>query len=736
MQRKLGPWPLNFDTPRKGTHIERLEDGTDDHSVAWHHLLQVLPQRSVILDEGGVIRYASSAVEDLMGHVERGLVGQSVEVLAAPGIPGGPSEIRRPLSAVEGSTSGELTERWTLDVRVDGPRAFDVSMFALVLEGRSWVVLALESTSDETSSERHDTSNELSAAGALAAAVALAEGEERFHLAFDENPTAMTLTDVEERIIDANAAFCQLIGRERDQILGRDATSFTHLEDQGVTEGGIGRTTSGDGDSTRVVTRFVHTNGQVMFVELTKSRSRDAAGSTLYFVDSVRDITEERELSAQLSHQALHDPLTGLANRALFEDRYSQAHARVNRHGGLGAVFLVDLDGFKGVNDTHGHLIGDQLLTQVARRLEQVTRSSDTLCRFGGDEFLYLAEGLTSAAQADQVAARLLNALSSPFSIAGLNLEQHASLGVGVWDSTSSDSSEVVRDADAAMYEAKRRGKGGYVVFAAGMQGEGISRFSLAQELRRAFDGGEIVMHYQPIVDLASNRAVGFEALMRWHHPVRGWVHPSVFIPLAEQSPLIYELGSFALRESVAAASGWVSPDDRLGAPYVSVNVSSSQFHDPNFMTIVEETLQSTSLAPERLVIEITESIALLDIPATLTVMEHLSRLGIGIALDDFGTGFASLSYLVLLHPRILKIDQSFVSPASETSKNDALTEAIVALGHKLGITMLAEGIETHAQLERFRGLGCELGQGFLFSPAVAASEVPSIARYVLGEQA
>jgi diguanylate cyclase (GGDEF)-like protein/PAS domain S-box-containing protein len=564
---------------------------------------------------------------------------------------------------------------------------------------------------------------------------ARAEAEQRFRLAFEDNMAPMFFHDLEGGIIAVNDAFCQLIGRSREEILEHDWKLFIHPEDVSVTEEVHQRLTSSEVDQVRAVRRFLHQDGRVIFVEVSEYPARDAEGKIIYFVVSQRDITEERELTEQLSHQALHDPLTGLANRTLFGDRLVQAHARVVRQGGLAAVLMLDLDDFKGVNDTFGHLVGDQLLVTIARRLERVTRSSDTLCRFGGDEFLYLAEGLNSTAEAERVAERLLNAFSEPFSIAEAHLEQHTSIGVVVWDEGSMGFTELIQDADVAMYEAKRQGKGRHVVFAPSMHQQAVSRFALLQELRHALQTGELSMHYQPIVDLTTTAVVGFEALMRWQHPQRGWVPPNVFIPLAEQSDFILELGSFALREAVAAASTWEWTGDQAGRPYVTVNLSAHQFHDPGLISMVEDALRTSGLAPERLIIEITESVTLLDVAETMSVMEHLNRLGIGIALDDFGTGYSSLSYLALLHPRIIKIDQSFVSPAHEGARNDMLLETIVSLGNKLDMTMLAEGIETHAQLERLRNLGCELGQGYLFSPAVPAGEVAAMLDRVSGDQ-
>lgn len=561
----------------------------------------------------------------------------------------------------------------------------------------------------------------------LEEAKARADAEQRFRLAFEENMAPMIFTDLDDRVIAANDAFCQMLGCTPEEAMGHDSTQFSYPGDIGITEEAHRRLLSGEVNHLRYVKRYLHKDGRVIVVEVSRAAARDASDEIVYFVVSQRDITEERALTDQLSHQALHDPLTGLANRVLFEDRLAQAHSRVVRQGGLGAVLLLDLDDFKGVNDTHGHLVGDQLLTIIAHRLQEVTRSSDTLCRFGGDEFLYLAEGLCSMAEAEQVAARLLDVFHRPFVIAGRDLDQHASIGVVVWDATSADASEIVQHADIALYEAKREGKGHHVVFTSAMHQQAASHFALNQELRHALVTGELSMHYQPIIDLVTSRIVGFEALMRWRHPERGWVPPNVFIPLAEQSDLILELGDFALRQSVMAAKSWGDIVSPAAGPYVTVNMSSHQFHNPGLIATIEKILDSSGLDPQRLIIEITESVALVDISETFSVLEQLSQLGIGMALDDFGTGYSSLSYLANLRPRIIKIDQSFVSPVLESMRNDTLLEMIVSLGNRLNMTVLGEGIETTAQLGRLRHLECDLGQGYLFSPAVPGNEVAAL---------
>ena len=551
---------------------------------------------------------------------------------------------------------------------------------------------------------------------------ARAEAEERFRTAFENNMSPMLTSDLNNRLTSVNDAFCAMVGRSKEELIGFDTSTYTYPEDLGISGSNQRRLDAGVVEKVVYVKRYVRKDGRVIFVEVSKSPVFDAAGQVLHFVVSQRDITEERLLTDQLSHQALHDPLTGLANRALFEDRLTQAHRRLDRLGGKGAVLLVDLDDFKGVNDTFGHLMGDRLLIAVARRLEEVTRATDTVCRFGGDEFLYLAESVSAELEAEQVAVRLLGALLEPFVIDGVHIEQRASVGIVVFGESSSGYNEIVHEADLALYEAKRAGKGHHVVFTPNMHAQSVNRFALLNDLRQALAAGEISMHYQPIIDLATNGVVGFEALMRWQHPERGAVPPSVFIPLAEQSDLILELGVFALHESLKTASSWPSDAHGAGA-YVTVNLSAHQFRDPNLVKLVETELRASQLAPERLIIEITESVTLLYVAETLSVMEDLTQMGVSFALDDFGTGYSSLSYLALTHPKIIKIDQSFVSPAVESLRNDSLLEAIVMLGEKLDMTMLAEGIETSTQLERLQRLGCEFGQGFLFAPAVPAEQ-------------
>ena len=551
----------------------------------------------------------------------------------------------------------------------------------------------------------------------------LARRDALFHDAFANNTSGMYLLDRNGRLIDTNHAFCEMIGRTEAELLGRSPDEFRFEGDVATAQEHRQRLASGEISRVHYTARFVHRSGRVLFGELSAACLADDLGRPETYVVSVRDVTDERALLAELEHQALYDSLTGLANRTLFEDRLSRARATSARDGGLNAVFLLDLDDFKGVNDTFGHHVGDELLVEFARRMERVTRASDTLCRFGGDEFLYLAHGITGSYE--DVANRLLSVVREPFTVAGTSVEQRVSVGLVVLDDEHIDNEALLRNVDTALYEAKRQGKGSVVRFTSDMHDRASSRYELLRDLRAAIGTDQLSMHYQPLIDLSTDAIVGFEALMRWRHPERGPVAPDVFIPLAEQTDLIVALGDFALCAATTEAASWVGWNGP--APYVSVNLSTNQFRDPHLLALVDEALRASALAPDRLVLEITEHAALADTAQVGAVLAHFEHRGVRLALDDFGTGYSSLSHLARLHPHVIKIDRSFVVAAEQDVANRALLEAMIALGRRMGLTVLAEGIETTAQLEYLRAIGCELGQGYLFAPALAADEVAAL---------
>ena len=668
----------------------------------------VLP--TAIVDAHGIIRHVNTLTSEISGYDPSYLIGSSINSLLTESNENKRGEtkserIRNPNYRIDFGVLGRTV------LQRDGNKLqVECRVELLMVEDAEWSLVSF--------SDQHSTHavNEL-----------LGEAEQHFRLAFEENMAPMMFTDLEDRILAVNAAFCRMVGRTVDDLMSSDSQPFTHPDDVGISEVSHERMLKGEIGQARYVKRYLHSDGRMIVAEVSKTPARNKEQVIQYFIVSERDITEERELAAQLSHQALHDPLTGLANRSLFDDRLAQAHSRLRRRSGICALMLLDLDNFKGVNDSYGHVVGDQLLVEVSLRLASITRSTDTLSRFGGDEFLYLAEGLVDEHEAEQVAIRLLSSFNEPFSVMEANFEQRASLGFVVWDETSTDNEYLVRDADIALYEAKRRGKSRHMAYVPGMHQQSVNRFSLGQNLHLAITANELSMHYQPIVELASSTIVGFEALMRWRLPTRGWVPPSVFIPLAEQSDLILELGRFALHEAIVAASSWQHTAAKIVAPYVTVNLSARQFHDPTLVPFMQSEIAAAQLDPSRLMIEITEGIALLEIGDTLSTLAKLGQLGIGVALDDFGTGFSSLSYLGRLNPTVIKIDQSFVRPPEVTERSERLLEAIVLLGRRLDIVTLAEGIESMSQLNTLREMHCVLGQGFLFSAAVPYQEATSM---------
>ena len=689
---------------------ERIMGSFEGHALSWHTLFDALPYGIALVDADGAIRYANGHLEMLSGYHKAQLVGRAVDMLV-------PANLREHHVAHRNGTRGTSVTRphgarsGLLLLRRDGVELpVDIALAPLAMDTTPYTVVIVRDDSVREQAER-----------------ARDDAERRFRLAFEHNVAGMALSSLDGRLVDVNRAYCTMLGLTAADMLGRDVVDVTHPEDRALTTEMNRRLVSGEVEHVSYVKRYLHRDGHVVDANLLTGVVKDESGAPAYLVASVRDVTEERLLAAQLSHQALHDPLTGLPNRALFQERFEHASSASDGRDGWSAVMLLDLDDFKSVNDSLGHDVGDQLLAELARRLSSTARANDMLCRLGGDEFLYLVEGLASAAEARAVARRLLEALAAPFYLAGERVEQHASLGLVIREHLGEDWAELLQDADSALYEAKRQGKGGFATFTPEMREQVSVRFAILQELHQALSSDELSMHYQPIVELASGAVVGFEALMRWQQRTRGPISPDVFIPLAERSGLIAELGKFALREAGLAAASWQQTVGDGAAPYVAVNLSAHQFHDPALLASIDDMLSTAPLAPSRVVVEITESAALVDVVRAARTIEELRRLGVSIALDDFGTGYSSLSYLAKLRPDIIKIDKSFVSSRAESARAASLLSAMVSLGRDLDMIVVAEGIETPEQLAYLRELGCDLGQGYLFSRPVPAVDVAAL---------
>ena len=450
----------------------------------------------------------------------------------------------------------------------------------------------------------------------------------------------------------------------------------------------------------------------------------------VHFLRSIANVLaaaiERRLAEEETRHQALHDPLTGLPNRLLFRDRLDHAAARASRSGSSLAVMFLDVDNFKVINDSLGHEAGDELLVELAPRLSQAVRGGDTVARFGGDEFVLLCEELDHEAEAVEIAERVKASFNRPFVLRGNEHYVTASIGVAVSGGGEDGPEGIVRDADAAMYHAKQRGRARYEIFNASMRRSALDRLRIEGELRQAIERRELRLHYQPVVDLRSGEIAAVEALLRWQHPERGLLGPGEFVPVAEESGLIVPLGKWVLREAIRRAGHWRALRPEPPAPLVvSVNLSARQLAEPDFVSTVARMLDEAGVDPRQLALEITESQLMEDPLASAETLAALRDLGVRPVLDDFGTGYSSLGYVKHFPLEFLKLDRSFVAELGE--RDAVIVGAVVEMSRALEARVVAEGIETEAQLEQVIALGCDLAQGSYFARPVPPERIDEL---------
>jgi len=465
--------------------------------------------------------------------------------------------------------------------------------------------------------------------------------------------------------------------------------------------------------------RIFNSSNRMRWLSLVRREVIDEDGSSLGVRTSMRDITGRKEVEERLRHQALHDPLTGLANRDLFLDRVERAMVRMASRGTIMAIAFIDLDRFKVINDSMGHVFGDKVLLAVAERLKNLIRPHDTLSRFGGDEFGLLFDDLASEKEALDLANQVVSTMRSQLVVEGQKVRTSVSLGLDIVTDVNSNAEERVRNAHTAMYNAKEAGKDDCFVFKEKMREQAVKKMTIETELRLALERNEFVLFYQPIIDLKTRRAKGFEALVRWQHPERGLVGPGEFIHIAEETGLIVDIGEWVLREATTTAQKWRESDVLSQDIFIAVNISAEQFREHGLVDNVRRILKETRLPPSCLKLEITETVVMVDASDSVYKLNMLKDSGVFLSIDDFGTGYSSMNYLQRFPIDQLKVDLSFVQRLDVDPASIEIVRAIINLAHGLHLEVVAEGIETEQQLSLLYSLQCDYGQGYLVSRPV-----------------
>ncbi|MDT7688740.1 MAG: hypothetical protein QOE46_1499 [Acidobacteriota bacterium] len=551
---------------------------------------------------------------------------------------------------------------------------------------------------------------------------ALRESEERFRSAFDNATIGMGVVSLEGRWLQVNRSLCDIMGYDERELLTSDIHRVTHREDLVALDEQMQRFILGTISSHQTEVRYCHKSGKEVWAHLGMSLVRDGESGPLHLIFQIQDITDRKRAEEQLLHDAFHDALTGLPNRALFMDHVKMAIQRSRRSGDrLFAALFLDLDRFKIINDSLGHMVGDQLLVGIAHRLEMCLRPGDTVARLGGDEFTILLEDLETTADAIDVALRVQEAVTQPFNIGGHEVFTTASIGIALSNTGYERAEDLLRDADTAMYRAKIEGKKRHVVFDKEMHARAMELLQIETDLRRALARREFFLNYQPIVSLETGKVASFEALVRWRHPERGLVMPGDFITVAEETGLIVPLGLWVLNEACCQMREWQKQGIAGEEVTVSVNLSSRQFSQADLIEQISSALRESGLRPSSLKLEITESMVMENIDTAIGMLAQLRGLGVGLSIDDFGTGYSSLSYLHRFPIDTLKIDRSFVTQMTDNTENAEIVRTIVTLARSLSMDVIAEGVETREQLRRLGALGCDYGQGYLFSRPVGA---------------
>ena len=608
---------------------------------------------------------------------------------------------------VEAGVEGRAGQR-TIDLGGPAPRPGRVSLTPISDETRSTAALLIELRSLADSRETD--------ALIEATTQALAAAEDIFRAVAEHTSDLVCLHDAAGTFTYVSPSVRRLLDIDADSLIGTHPVDLAHAGTRDALVQAIHDAGRRGSEPTRFRHRLRHRNGAYRWFETAITPILAPDGSVRQLQSSSRDITEQRETEQSLIKQAFHDELTGLPNKALLLDRLSHALAVSERSNQPIGVLFIDLDAFKTINDTLGHHVGDTALSKVAERLTAIVRPGDTLARIGGDEFVMLCAGTDGARGATAVARRILDAFAMPFVLEGREIEIGASIGIAT-SMGSEDPIRIIDNADTAMYEAKHEGRGRFAIHDEIDQSLALERIDTEEALRRAVENDELRLHYQPELDLDSGRIVGFEALVRWQRPDGRLVPPGEFIPLAEETGIIVEIGRWVIKEACRQASLWrVYRTPEQEPVRIWVNLSARQLGDPDLVPFVERTIEAAGISTDEICLEITESALMDDAHAATEQLDELRRIGISLGIDDFGTGWSQFAYLQRLPLDVLKIDRSFVSGLASDHSAATIVAAIIDLAHALGLIVIAEGVESEDQLAVLRELDCDQALGFLFS--------------------
>jgi diguanylate cyclase (GGDEF)-like protein/PAS domain S-box-containing protein len=547
--------------------------------------------------------------------------------------------------------------------------------------------------------------------------------EQRFESLVQQSSDVVTVVDTDGIVVYQSETLQRVFGYAVDDVENRPIADLLPAEGVALLEEALSRATDDPSVTVLVEVPLRHATGDIRDAEISITNLLDdpnVGGLVL----NLRDVSQRRALERQLVHQASHDSLTELANRSVFRERIDHVLSRSDPTRYRGAVLFLDLDGFKEINDSLGHAAGDLLLTTVAARLQSCVRPGDTVARLGGDEFGVLVEGEEHDVDPHALAARILSAFRSPFTVEGREIQVRTSIGIAPADPGVEGSDQLLRNADLAMYRAKACGGGTIERYDPAMHAQLLERLQLEVDLRRALGRGELRLYYQPIVELQTGQPVGFEALLRWEHPTLGLISPDRFIGVAEQTGLIQPIGRWVLHEACRQAMVWRGRHPEHAHLAVSVNISARQFGNDDLADDVINALEESGLPAECLELEMTESVLFEHTDENVSQMQRLKALGVMLAIDDFGTGYSSLAYLQMFSVDVLKIDRTFIAQLTDTNSDAELIRTILKIGQSLSMVTVAEGIETELQARSIRDLGCELGQGYLFARPLPPADV------------